>query len=231
MTDCDYKARADYLLGLFSKYSHTPKLMLDLCCGTGSLSVELVKRGCDVIAVDSSEGMLDIAGQKARDAGVELLCLCQDACELDLYGTVDGAVCTLDSVNHITDEDDLRAAFAKVSLFLEKDCLFIFDANTEFKHEQVLGDNTFVIEDDGVYCVWQNFYDAPYTDIKLDFFVRGEDAYRRSSEEFSERAYSTDELVSYARSAGFEPVAVFDDMTLNTPREDSERLIYVMKKV
>ncbi len=231
MSDCDYKARADYLLGLFSKFSHRPRLMLDLCCGTGSLSVELARDGCEVIAVDISEDMLDKAMGKARDSGVDMLCLCQNAAELDLYGTVDGAVCTLDSVNHIIDENDLRAAFARVSLFLEKGCLFIFDANTVYKHEQVLGNNVFVIEDDNIYCVWQNYYDAPFTDISLDFFVREGRAYHRTGEQFSERAYSTEELDLFARDAGFETLAIYDDMTQNEPREDSERLIFVMRKL
>ena len=230
MTDCDYKARADYLLGLFSRFSHTPKLMLDLCCGTGSLSVELMRRGCDVIAVDSSESMLSAAGEKARACGFDMLCLCQDASELDLYGTVDGAVCTLDSVNHIIDGDSLQAAFERVSLFLEPGCLFVFDANTEYKHRQILGDNTFVVEDGGIYCVWQNSYDPPYTDIKLDFFAQQGELYRKSTEEFSERAYSVDELTETAVAAGLETVAIFDDMTLSPPKPDSQRLIYVMRK-
>lgn len=232
MSDCDYEARADYLLGLFSRFADKPKLMLDLCCGTGSLSLELMRRGCDVIAVDASESMLCRAGEKARNAGLNMLILCQDAAELDLYGTVDGAVCTLDSVNHIVDEDDLRTVFERVSLFLEKDCLFIFDANTEYKHEQILGDNTYVIEDDGVFCVWQNSLDAPYTDISLDFFVRQDGGlYHRESEQFAERAYSVQQLCEFAESAGLSTVAVLDDMTLNAPREDSERLVYVMRKV
>lgn len=230
MADCDYKARADYLLGLFSAYSHKPKLLLDLCCGTGSLSVELAKSGAEVIAVDMSEGMLDKAVGKARESGIDMLCLCQDASELDLYGTVDGAVCTLDSINHIVDDGDLQRVFNRVSLFLEPDCLFIFDVNTEYKHENILGDNTFVIEDDDIYCVWQNFYDPPFTDISLDFFVKNGDMYNRMSEQFSERSYSDAELMKMAKNAGFEPVAVFDDMTCNPPRHDSERVIYVLKK-
>lgn len=230
MADCDYKARADYLLGLFSAYSHKPKLLLDLCCGTGSLSVELAKSGAEVIAVDMSEGMLDKAVGKAREAGIDMLCLCQDASELDLYGTVDGAVCTLDSINHIVDDGDLQRVFNRVSLFLEPDCLFIFDVNTEYKHENILGDNTFVIEDEDIYCVWQNFYDPPFTDISLDFFVKNGAMYNRMSEQFSERSYSDAELMKMAKNAGFEPVAVFDDMTCNPPRHDSERVIYVLKK-
>ncbi len=231
MSDCDYKARADYLLGLFSKYAHKPKLLLDLCCGTGTLSVEMCKKGVEVIAVDASEGMLDRAASRAREENVDILWLCQDAAELDLYGTVDGAVCTLDSVNHIVDKDDLQSAFSKVSLFLEKGCLFIFDSNTEYKHEAVLGSNNFVIEDDGIYCVWQNFYDAPYTDITLDFFVKEGEAYKRTSEQLTERVYSVSELTDMAQNSGFEVVGVFDDMTENAPRQDSERLIFVLKKL
>ncbi len=230
MSDCDYKARAEYLLGLFEQFSHKPKLLLDLCCGTGALSVELAKSGMEVIAVDASEGMLDKAMNKAREAEVDMLCLCQDAAELDLYGTVDGAVCTLDSVNHIIDEADLKAAFRQVSLFMEQGSLFIFDANTEYKHELVLGDNAFVIEDDEVYCVWQNFYDAPFTDIALDFFIKEGDSYSRMSEQFSERAYSQSELTALADSTGFDVVAVYDDMSRAAPKADSERLIYILKK-
>ena len=113
MSDCDYSARADYLLGLFSEFDKKPELLLDLCCGTGSLAIEFVNRGCDVIAVDSSPEMLDVATTKAVNNKIELLCLCQDATELDLFGTVQGAVCTLDSINHIIDADDVQSVFNK----------------------------------------------------------------------------------------------------------------------
>lgn len=231
MSDCDYSARADYLLGLFCEYDKKPEILLDVCCGTGSLSLELAKGGCDVIAVDASEDMLNIASNKAKELGVNLLCLCQSAQELDLYGTVQGAVCTLDSINHIIDEDELQEAFNKVSLFLEKDCLFIFDVNTEYKHKFVLADNNFVIDDDEVYCVWQNSFDEPYTDISLDFFYKEGDRYIRSGEEFSERFYTDEELINFGKKAGLKTEAVFADLSREKPADDCERKIFVMRKM
>lgn len=231
MSDCDYSARADYLLGLFRRNSSEPKLMLDLGCGTGSLAIELIKRGVDVIGVDPSAEMLNIAQSKAADNKVELLCLCQSGEELDLFGTVDSAVCTLDSVNHITDYDELKATFAKVSLFLEPNGLFIFDVNTAYKHENVLADNTFVIEDDDIYCVWQNMTQMPYTTVVLDFFLERNGVYERFHEEFEERAYSVDEIKTALDYAGLEIVEILGDMSLDSPDEDSERMIFVTRKM
>ena len=231
MSDCDYSARADYLLGLFCEFDKKPDLLLDLCCGTGSLAIEFINRGCDVIAVDASPEMLNVASEKAKQSGRELLCLCQDATELDLFGTVQGAVCTLDSINHIIDEEDVRQVFEKVSLFLEPGCLFVFDVNSEYKHKCVLADNNFVIEDEGVYCVWQNSADGAYTDIFLDFFVKTDNGYDRYTEEFSERCYSDDELIEFGNNAGLRIEAVFDDMSKSSPKENTERKIFVMRKI
>ena len=231
MSDCDYSARADYLLGLFCEYDKKPDILLDLCCGTGSLSIEMAKRDCDVIAVDASPDMLNIASAKALKEQKNLLCLCQKADELDLYGTVQGVVCTLDSINHIIDADELQEAFNKVSLFLEQGCLFIFDVNSEYKHCCVLSDNNFVLENDEVFCVWQNSFDPPYTDITLDFFCKKGQYYERSREEFSERFYTDDELILLGTNAGFKTEAIFADMSRDVPDENCERKVFVMRKL
>ena len=156
MYDVDYKKRSAYLLKLFEKYGRKPTLLLDLACGTGGFSNCFAKLGVEVIGVDMSEEMLSLAREKSAEEGTDVLYLCQKAEELDLYGTVDGAICCLDSLNHITDYKKFCKALEKVSLFLEKDCLFIFDINTEYKHKEILGDNVFVIENEDVYCVWAN---------------------------------------------------------------------------
>ncbi len=231
MSDCDYSARADYLLGLFRRNGCQPKLMLDLACGTGSLSLEMIKRSVEVIGVDPSPEMLSVTREKAMADKVDMLCLCQSGAELDLYGTVDSAVCTLDSVNHIVDYDELVETFKRVSLFLEPNGLFIFDVNTEYKHLEVLGDNTFVIDNEDVFCTWQNMTEMPYTTVVLDFFVRQGELYERFSEEFEERAYSDGELESALKAANFEVVEVLDDMTLEPAKVDSERIIYVARKM
>lgn len=233
MGDVDYSARSEYLLKLFSKYGRKPTLLLDLACGTGSFSNLFAKKGIEVIGVDMSEEMLSVARERSMDEGNDILYLCQRAEELDLYGTVDGAVCCMDSLNHITDTETLQKAIDKVSLFLEKDCLFIFDVNTVYKHKEILADNTFVFDEDEVYCVWQNSFNSESltTDISLDFFIADEEVYIRSSEDFSERAYSDAELKEIIEKAGLKIEAVYDDMTTDPQKDTSERLIYVTRKI
>ena len=231
--DVDYKARTEYLLKLFEKYGEKPTLLLDLACGTGGFSNAFAKKGIGVIGVDASEEMLSVARDNSLDVGADVLYLCQTAEELDLYGTVDGAVCCLDSLNHITDINNLKLAVNRISLFLEKGKLFIFDVNTVYKHEKILADNTFVIDDGGVYCVWQNFYDSKTrtTDILLDFFLKDGDKYDRFGDSFSERAYTESELQEILKEAGLKILAVYDDMTENPLTPTSERAIYVCEKL
>ena len=231
MYDVDYKKRTSYLMKLFKKYGKAPTLLLDAACGTGGFSNEFAKLGIEVIGVDMSEEMLSIARESAMEQGNDILFLCQRLEELDLYGTVDGAVCCLDSLNHITDYNTLCKAIKRISLFLEKDKLFIFDVNTEYKHRFVLSDNTFVIEDETVYCVWQNNFDEPYTDIALDFFVNNGDVYERYSEEFSERFYTDEELVSFGNAVGLKTEVIYNDMSRDRPDETCERKIFVMRKM
>lgn len=233
MNDVDYKARSAYLLKLFKKFHKKPSLLLDLACGTGGFSNEMALKGIEVIGVDMSEEMLSAARENSACLGTNVLYLCQKAQELDLYGTVDGAICCMDSLNHITNIKDLKKAFKKVSLFLERDCLFIFDLNTEYKHRHILGDNTFVIEQEDIYCVWQNEYDVKNstTEITLDFFVEAEDgAYNRYSENFCERAYSKEQISEILSESGFTTVAVYGDMTEKEPQETSDRVVYIVRK-
>lgn len=232
MTDVDYKKRTDYICSLFKTFDHTPTLMLDLACGTGEFSNRFAKKGVSVIGVDISYDMLSVAREKSADAGNDILYLCQDAAELDLYGTIDGAICCLDSLNHITDYERFCKAIARVSLFLEKDRLFIFDLNTPYKHREVLGNNTFVVETCDVYCVWQNEYkDNNTVEISLDLFTPNGNGYCRSSESFCERAYNDDEIKAALQKAGLKIEAVYEEMTQNTPTDTTQRVVYVTRKV
>lgn len=233
MKDAKYKKRAAYLARLFKLHGKMPTLLLDLACGTGGFSSIFAQKGIEVIGVDMSEEMLAVAGEKSAEEGTDILYLCQKAEELDLYGTVDGAICCLDSLNHITDIKKLTKAIKRVALFLEEGSLFIFDVNTEYKHSTVLGNNTFVSEEEDVYCVWQNRYSPEKltTEISLDFFVADGDNYIRSSEHFKERAYTSEQLSEIIKKAGMKIEAVYDDLTLNPPHDKSERLIYVVRKV
>lgn len=228
MNDADYKKRSEYVLSLFERFGKKPTLLLDLACGTGTFSSLFAGKGIEVIGVDSSEEMLSVAKENN-----DILFLCQKAEELDLFGTVDGAVCLMDSVNHITDEENLKKAFGKVSLFLEKGCLFIFDVNTLYKHACVLGNNTFVFEEEGVFGVWQNSFDEETltTDIMLDFFEEKNGLYERYSEDFCERAYTEEQLKKWLLECGLETLGIFGDLSLEKPKEDAERIFFVTRKI
>lgn len=230
--DVDYLSRTANLLKLFEKYDKRPTLLLDLACGTGNFSFSLADSGIDVIGVDCSEGMLATAISKLTEGSANPLFLNQYAEELELYGTVDGAICMLDSLNHITEYENFCKAIARVSLFLEKDRLFIFDLNTPYKHKVVLGDNIFVREDETAFCVWQNEYAGDNTvDIYLDFFVENKNgSYERLCENFSEVAYTTGQVQSALDEAGLELIATLDDMTDNEPTETTERITYIVRK-
>lgn len=233
MGDVNYLSRTEYILNLFERFDRKPTLLLDVACGTGGFSIELAKKGIEVIGTDMSEDMLSVAREKTADEGLDILYLCQSAEELDLYGTVDGAVCCMDSINHITNIETLETALKKVSLFLEPERLFIFDVNTLYKQEKILANNTFVLDEEDVYCVWQNEFDSDnkITNISLDFFTKEDDIYVRSGEEFSEKAYTSEELAYLLEKAGFKIEAVFGDMTQNPPTDTEERVFYICRKI
>lgn len=227
-----YSRRADYLLTLMEKLGHTPGLTLDLACGTGSLTLELHRRGVDIYGVDASVEMLSQAREKCADAGADILFLRQKMQELDLYGTVNTVLCTLDSVNHLQGKAEVQKTFQRVSLFLEPGGYFIFDLNTLYKHEHVLGNHVFVYDMEQVYCVWQNRY-APGTgrvDISLDFFQRDGRLYRRSAEHFSEFAYPMDQVSVWLREAGLDEVRLYHELSFEPPKQDSQRLVVAAKK-
>ncbi len=233
MEDADYKNRCEYILALAKKHNHKMGITLDLACGTGSLTRELAKSGVDVYGIDASAEMLCEAMQRNSEEGLNILYLRQKMQNLDLYGTIDTCVCTLDSINHVTNISDVAKAFDRVGLFMDDEGLFIFDVNTVYKHREVLANNTFVIENENVYCVWQNSLEEDdVVKINLDFFEEEDGVYYRSEESFCERAYSDEQLREMLLKAGFEVEAVYGDMTFEKPAETEQRAIYVarMKK-
>lgn len=227
----DYPTMAARLCELIDRFGGDRSLVLDFACGTGSLCVELLQRGCDVIGTDASPDMLGVAREKCEALGFSPLLLCQSMQKLDLYGTVTAAVCTLDSLNHIPSLAGMQKAIARAALFLEPGGLFLFDVNTVYKHAKVLCDNTFVYDRDSVYCVWQNRLRQQHTvDIRLDLFCRENGLYRRFSEQFSERAYDPDELQAAIDAAGLTVLAQFDGYTDAPVGEKTERILYVCQK-
>ncbi len=227
-----YEKRADYFCRLLSLCGIKSGILLDLGCGTGSMSVKMVQRGFDVIGVDSSIGMLNAARQKAFENETEVLLLNQSMQEIDLYGTVDCAICVLDGINHLADAGQVKRAFEKVSLFMNKGGAFAFDVNTIHKHKNILADNVFVYELENLFCTWQNNYNESdnSVDISLDFFEEEDGVYYRSCESFTEQAYELADIKKWLEEAGFEVVGIFDDMTTDEVMPESERAVFLAKK-
>lgn len=232
--DVNYESQAKYLVDLLHENGADGGILLDLACGTASLSWYISQYGYDVIAVDESEEMLSIARTKLDNLGNNnIMLLCQSMEELDLFGTIDAAVCTLDSFNHLDSFESFKLAVSKVSLFMNIGGVFVFDVNTPYKHKTILGDNTFVIEDENVYCVWQNEYtDFENTvDISLDFFRKNNEAYTRTTQFITEKAYDIDMISKMLSDVGFDVLAIYDDMSKKPLEESSERAVFVARKV
>ncbi len=232
--DVKYPDRAKYILSLFQKFDRQPTLLLDLACGTGNFSTEFARQGIEVIGVDISEDMLAVANDKNSELEKPVLYLCQPAEELELYGTVDGAVCLLDSLNHITNYENFKKAIAKTALFLEPRRLFIFDINTVYKHKKVLANNTFREKQGGVTLDWSNEYDErdDSVTIRLDFTLKtGIFKKEYYTEEFKERAYSEEMIAAAISEAGLELIAIYGEGTEQAPKENSERNIYITRRL
>lgn len=231
----DYRRRGEYFHEIIKRFKATEgNILLDLACGTGSISEVMAELGYDVIGVDNSEEMLDMAIEKKLDRGLDIQYLCQDMRRLDMFGTVDVTVCALDSINHLPGLDDVRKVFEGVAFFSEQDGLFIFDVNTVYKHRKVLADNTFTYETENVYCVWENTLDPDTDEVKmeLEFFEKEENGlYSRSSDSFTEKAYSEEDIERLLRESGFELLSKYGDDTFAPPAEQSQRIVYAARCV
>lgn len=228
----DYKRRAEYIANMLREQGIEDGLLLDLACGTGSLSVEFSKMGYEVIATDASPDMLMEARDKAYDEELNIMFLCQRMEETDLYGTVRAIVCALDSINHLSDIETLNKTFSVLKNFIDDGGIMVFDVNTMYKHREVLGNNTFIYDEENVFCAWQNrlLKDERTVNINLDFFRKSGSTYERYNENFNEIAFTDEEIVNAVEQGGFRVVARYDDMTLDKPHDKSERIYYVIRR-
>ncbi len=227
-----YQERADYLCALLKHYGHDAGTVLDLACGTGSLTLELKQRGLDIYGADSSTEMLMQAQQKASAAGENILYLHQQMQSLELYNPADTILCTLDSLNHLPTGKEVAQTFAKVSEYLVPGGMFIFDMNTPYKHREILGNHSFIYDIETVYCIWQNRYqeEGCRVGITLDFFERQNSLYKRKSEHFYERAYEQVQIKTWLEQAHLRLLDAFGDMTQSSPVFDTQRIVYVAQK-
>lgn len=233
MDNIPYKDWCAYLTGLLREYGIRDGLLLDLGCGTGSLTELLAAEGYDMIGVDYSGEMLELAMEKRAESGHDILYLCQDMREFELYGTVAAIVSICDCMNYITEPEDLVTVFKLVNNYLDPEGIFIFDLNTEYKYEEIMGDTTIAEDREESSFIWENQYekDEKINIYNLSIFVQEkDDMYRKYHETHYQRAYSLDEIRSALKEAGMEFVAAYDAFTKEPPKADSERIYVVARE-
>lgn len=209
-------------------------LVLDLGCGTGTLTELMYQKGYDMIGVDNAPSMLEIAMEKRAESGSQILYLLQDMRELELYSTVGTVVSVCDSVNYILEEDELLEVFKLVNNYLYPGGLFIFDFNTDYKYRQVIGDSTIAENREDCSFIWENYYDeeSHLNEYDVTIFVQQEgDVFRRFTENHVQRGYTVEQMKHLVTQAGMELVEVMDADTLSSVSEESERVYIVAREV
>lgn len=225
-----YDEIAEYYDSIITEFA--PRgLLADAGCGTGNLTQRMAALGYDIIAADASPEMLTIAVSKPHE-GIQYIC--QSMTELDLYGEADAMISTLDSVNHLADKREISRFFRAAAQNIRRGGVLAFDVNTPYKHENILGGNTFVYDAEGAFCAWQNTFDPSDcgVNIELDLFFENDDGtWERSYESFREIALPQQEIRTMLEQAGFEVLRVYEYLTRENPTEKSEKLTFAARKI
>lgn len=233
MDNVPYEEWADYYKEILREHGIMDGIVLDLGCGTGSMTELLAEQGYDMIGVDNSEEMLDLAMEKRAASGQDILYLLQDMRKFELYGTVRAVISACDSVNYLTEPGDLVKVFSLVNNYLDPGGIFIFDLNTVYKYQEILGEQTIAEDREECSFIWDNFYDEEemINEYDLTVFVQEEgDLFRRYCETHYQRAYSLETVRALIEKAGMEVLAIYDAFTYNKPKPDSERVYFVARE-
>ncbi len=231
MENIPYNDWLEYIEKIWDKFNLKPKLIADLGCGTGNITIPLAKKGYELIGIDASYQMLAKAREKSAKENVNILYLEQDMREFELYGTVDCIVSMCDSINYILEEDELLQVFKWVNNYLEPKGLFIFDINTIYKFENILGYNSFSQTTENSAYTLENYFDNEemINEFYTNFFIEDEETglYHRFEEIHYEKAYTIEKIKELIEKSGLTLLGVYDELTFNEPKEDSQRVFFV----
>ncbi len=223
-----WAAYIDELFGIYAEKK--PVSVIDLCCGTGTVTGAMCRLGYNMTGVDLSEDMLALAQKNAPGA----LLIHQDMRSLQLYGGYDACISCLDSINYLPCEDDVIRTFSSVNRYLCDGGLFVFDVNTESRFRNKYGNNDFILENKDGLIAWSCEYHPRLKrcDFYLSCFTLDKDGrYTRRDEEQSEYCYSDAFLREAARRSGFETIAALGRMSLSSPEKDEEKIHYLLRKI
>ncbi len=234
MEDVPYEDWSNYLKEILREYGIKDGLVLDLGCGTGVMTELLAEAGYDMTGIDQSEEMLEIAAGRKEKSGHDILYLCQDMREFELYGTVRAIVCSCDSMNYILEEDEFLGILRSAAHnYLDYGGLFIFDLNTEYKYRELLGEQTIAENREEGSFIWENYYDEEemINEYHLTLFIRENSGYYRKQEEIHyQRAYRLDTVQKLVEQSGLLLLHVYDAFTRDPVRADSERIHVVCQR-
>ncbi len=237
MDNIPYEEWCAYLCGLLAEYGVTDGLVAELGCGTGTMTQLLMEAGYDMIGIDSSQQMLEVAREKLYELDFEgeppILYLNQDMRAFELYGTVRALVSVCDSMNYLLTEEDLLAVFRLANNYLDPGGIFIFDMKTDYFFRSVMGNRSITDVREDCAMIWDNAYEEETsTNIyQLTLFAEEEGGlYSRADELHRQRAYSPETVRRLAQEAGMEFVAVYDAFTHQPPREESQRVYYIVRE-
>lgn len=234
MDNIPYEEWAEYLIKLLKEYNINDGLVLDLGCGTGNMTELLAQAGYDMIGVDNAEEMLEIAMEKREKSGQDILYLLQDMREFELYGTVKAIVSICDSVNYITEEEDLLEVFRLANNYLDPKGVFIFDFNTVYKYSEILGNQTIAEDREDCSFIWDNYYyeEEQINEYELSLFIKESDSdlYRKYQETHFQKAYELETIQGLIEQSGLEYITAYDAFTKNAPQENSERIYVVARE-
>ena len=233
MDNVDYPAWGNYVAQLLNKYSVVDGTVLELGCGTGTITELLAAKGYDMIGLDNSAEMLSVAMDKKIASGQDILYILQDMRELELHRAVHAIISICDSMNYILEDEDLLKVFKRVNHYLESEGVFIFDLNTDYKYKEILADNIFAENREESSFIWENFYDekTQVNEYDLTLFMHIEDGlYQKNEETHYQRAYSLETIKKLLAKAGLEFVIAYDAFTFKEPKNNSERIYVIARK-
>lgn len=235
MDNVPYQEWADYLEERLKEYGIKDGLVMELGCGTGSMTQILSEKGYDMIGIDNSEDMLELAQEKKRKTGQDILYLLQDMREFELYGTVRAVVSVCDCVNYVIEEEDLTEVFRLVNNYLDPDGVFFFDFNTKYKYQEILGDQVIAEDREACSFIWDNYYDEEeeINEYELTLFVQCEEQkslYRKYQELHYQRAYTLDQMKKLLAAGGLHFEAAYDAYTLEEATSKSERITVIARE-
>ena len=236
-SEVDYDGYLAYIQGQFGLHmDKEPKRILDLACGTGSMTLPLAKAGYDVVGLDLSPEMLSVAQERVQRARLSrrVFLTMQDMTDFDVGERVDAVVCTLDGVNHLPNTKAVSACFASVRNALKEGGLFLFDLNSKRKFGEVYGNEAYTMEADGAYCVWQNAYhpNTGVCDFYINLFVEDEDGrYERYEDLEREKYYSLSTIQKLLKQNGFECIGIYGNTDAEAVTDDNDRWYVVARAI